>query len=160
MNTQFKKPFAQILLAIAGFANIFIALLHVAMLFIGASAYESFGAPASFVQHPASLVTIMQMLVLIAFFLLVGLYALSGAELLRRFPLTKTVLVVIGVIYTLRGSMVFLMPFPNLINKKMVSYPSLLGHTRPLMSQDWVFSFIALLIGLCYLAGVKHVYNG
>lgn len=68
MNDNLSKPLAIKLLVLAGLANILIAVLHLAMLFIGASAYTYFGAPASFVQHPDTLATLVQMLILIAFF--------------------------------------------------------------------------------------------
>ncbi len=70
-------------------------------------------------------------------FLVFGLYALSAAGDLRRLPLLRPVLAFVAVVYLLRAT--------------------LLGGIQDLVAGDVkqiVFAVIALLIGLCYAAGV------
>ncbi len=70
-------------------------------------------------------------------FLVFGLYALSAAGDLRRLPLLRPVLTFVAVVYLLRAT--------------------LLGGIQDLVAGDVkqiVFAVIALLIGLCYAAGV------
>ena len=91
--------------------------------------------------------------IIILAFAAAGLYGLSGAGFVRRLPGLNPVLVIIGLVYSLRGSVVFLMPFPDFVNKLMLNYPNLLGMGRPFLYQDWIFSFIWLFVGLAYLVG-------
>ena len=147
------KRIAKAMLITGGIANILASLLHITMIFVGASAYQYFGAPAYFVQHSDTLYTLASMLVLAFLFFMAGLYALSGAGLMRRLPGMRYIILIVGSIYTLRGSVVFLMPFPKIVQQLMMSYPHVLGMDRPLMIQDWVFSLVWLLVGLAYLTG-------
>lgn len=151
-NTNINRP-----LALAGLANIFIGLLHFSILLIGSHAYAYFGAPASFVQHPHSITTIVSMLILTGFFFIIGLYAFCGTRLLKRWVFTKTVLVSIGLIYTLRGAVIMLYPFPDLTQKIMAALPTFLKQTRSMQTHDWLFSLIALIIGITYLYGANRL---
>ena len=117
-KTNIKWP-----LALAGLANILISLLHLAILLIGSHAYAYFGAPSSFVLHPHSITTIVSMLILTSFFLLIGFYAFCGAGIIKRWVFTKAILVFIGLVYTLRGSVIVLYPFPGLAQKIMTALP-------------------------------------
>lgn len=70
-------------------------------------------------------------------FLLMGLYGLSGARILRKFPLLKPGIIAITIVYLVRG---------------------VLGLAYEILSQEqWlsgiVFSSVALFIGICYFAG-------
>jgi len=155
-----RTTLGKALLTIGGFANLAVAALHIIIAFVGASAYKFFGAPVALTQlvqnnHTVLVVVIMGIITLA--FVLAGLYGLSGAGLLRRLPGLGLVLLLIGVIYLLRGAVVFLMPFPNFVNKLMLSYPNILGMGRSIMLQDWVFSFVWLFLGLVYLVGWKFV---
>lgn len=81
-----------------------IALLHGAMIFMGPDAYVYFGAPqlgraeARGYAYPDQM-TVGLVLVFSAF----GAYALSGAGRMRRLPLLRIGLVLIGAVFTLRG---------------------------------------------------------
>ena len=143
-------------LLIAGIANIFIALLHIAIMIIGVEAYNYFGAPIIFIHlaeqgHPF---TLGIMMMLIAFcFLVAGLYGISGAGAIRRLPFLKIILFLISIIYILRGTVVFLIPFPEITLRLMALYPNLLGMGRHIMFHDWIFSFVWLVIGIIYFVG-------
>ncbi len=132
-------------------ANIVVSLLHFAMIFIGAKAYYYFGAPSYFIQHAQSWYVVVLMMILSGLFFIVGLYGLSAAAYIRRLPGVWAVIFLVGVLYTLRGSVVILMPFPELVGYILKNYPGLLGMDRPLLIQDWVFSALWLLAGLTYL---------
>ena len=74
-----------------------------------------------------------------------GLYALSGAGLIRRLPLLRTGLMVIGIICTLRG-----IGFVSLVLTGLGVFPS----TVPILTTALLSSFVFLLMGLCYLLGL------
>ena len=70
-------------------------------------------------------------------FIIMGLYGLSGARILRKFPLLKPAIIVITILYIIRG---------------------VLGLAYEILSQEqWlsgiIISSIALFIGICYFAG-------
>ena len=150
----------RLLLAIGGCANIMVAILHVFMKFIGISAFNYFGAPVALIQliennHTWLVMEIMGLLV--GLFLVAGFYGLSGAKIIRRLPGLNFILVTIGVIYTVRGAVVVLIPFPGVVGYLIHNYPTILGMGRPIMLHDWVFSFISLLVGLIYLVGWRLI---
>ena len=147
------KRISEILLIAGGIANLATSLLHIIMIFVGVSAYQYFGAPTYFIQHSDTIYTFVLMLLLALLFFLAGLYALSGAGLMRRLPGTRNIILIVGFIFTVRGAVVFLKPFPKLVNQLIMSYPNVLGMDRPLMTQDWFFSLAWLLVGLAYLTG-------
>jgi len=96
------------LLKTGGSLNIGVALLHIGIAFAGAPAYRYFGAGeqmASWAEAGSPLPAIIT-LFLAAVFSVFGLYAFSGAGLIRKLPLLITGLVLIGAIYTLRGLVV------------------------------------------------------
>jgi len=70
-----------------------------------------------------------------------GLYALSGAGAIRRMPLLRIVLILIGAVYTLRGIAVFQQIFQTATASAKVE------------PRDIVFSLVSLGIGLAYLTG-------
>ena len=82
-----------------------VAAVHVGTAFGGAAWYRFFGAPqlaAMMERHEAALPFFLTM-ALALMFTAWGLYALSGARVLRRLPRVRLVLLVIGAIYALRG---------------------------------------------------------
>jgi hypothetical protein len=129
----------------AAAASFAVAALHVAMTFVGVSAYEYFGAPANLVAAARrgsavpALVTLIIALVFAAF----GLYGLSGAGRAPQLPALRVLLVGISGIYLLRGLVVF----PEFI---------LYFHARALPARMMVFSLIALAIGLIYAIGTAQ----
>jgi hypothetical protein len=76
-----------------------------------------------------------------------GLYALSGAGLLRRLPLLRTGLLVVGILCTLRGIAFVLL---------LLTVLGVLPSTGPILTTAWQSSFVFLLIGLSYLFGLAY----
>jgi hypothetical protein len=103
------------------------------------------GAGDELVSNPALLLGAS--LVVSVAFTVSGLYGLSGAGLLRRLPLLRTGLIVIGIICTLRGIAFVLL---------LLTVLGLLPLQGPILRTAWQSSFIFLLIGLTYLVGVAY----
>jgi hypothetical protein len=121
--------------------NFAIAAIHVGIIFAGPPAYLYFGSAGLAAQaqsgSPApALLTAGLVVVFVAF----GLYALSGAGVIRPLPLLWPALAAIGAGYTLRGLVVIL----DLLRLAR-------GAGYPL--RQTVFSAIALAIGLLYIMG-------
>jgi len=130
-------------LTAAGALSACVAIVHAATLFLGAPAYRYLGAGermARLAERGAPgppIITVALTLMFAAW----AAYAFSGAGLLRPLPLLRPVLLLIGVIYTLRG--VILAP-------QLVWF---LAGSPPIAGRHLVFSAISLVIGLLYLAG-------
>ncbi len=128
-------------LIIGGIANIAIAILHIIIIFIGPNGYVYFGAPEPGLRAaqgsplPAIATTIMALL-----FLIFGLYAFSAAGVIRRLWIVQYVNMAIGLIYIVRG--LFLIPM--LFN---------LGQFTSEPLRYYIFSAVAMIIGILYLAG-------
>ena len=92
------------MLKLAAAASFAIAILHLAIIFLGPEAYTWFGAPdLGALEAQGSRTPDLLTLVLVAVFAVFGLYALSGAGVFRRLTLLAVGLIAIGTIYTLRG---------------------------------------------------------
>lgn len=130
------------LLTFAGAASLGIALLHVIAVPVGPPAYRFFGAGEALARlaEQGSSKPALLTLAIAAAFALFGVYALSGAALLPRLPLLRTILLGIGLIYALRG-----LALPQQLLALWAS--------RPLPPRFAVFSAAALVVGLAYLAG-------
>ena len=130
------------MLILGGVLSFAVALLHIGIAIYGGTAYITFGAGEEFARldTAGSPVPALVTLGLAVVFAVCGLYALSGAGVLRRLPLLLLGLLGIGAVYTLRG----LMLLPEL-------YMVLAG-TIP-ATHSLTFSAVSLLIGLCYLIG-------
>ncbi|WP_420125528.1 hypothetical protein [Longimicrobium sp.] len=120
-----------------------IALLHAVIIFLDPHAYGYVGAPqlgrakAAGYAYP-DLMSAGLALVFAVF----GAYALSGAGRIRRLPLLAVALVLIGAVFTLRG----LVLFPQLAQLAAGT------GAPPRMA---VFSFVSLVTGVAFLAGVR-----
>lgn len=93
------------LLKVAGWLVFIAALLHVGIVVGGADWYRFFGAGEAMalmseqgLWYPAIVTACIATLLFVW-----SLYAFSGAGLIRRLPLLKTALLVIGAIFLLRG---------------------------------------------------------
>ena len=118
-----------------------IALLHGAMIFLGPDAYAYFGAPQLGRAERAGFAYPDQMAVgLVLVFAAFGFYALSGAGHVRRLPLLRVGLAVIGAVFTLRGLALFVEL------GQMASGVEI----APRMA---VFSLVSLITGVAFLAG-------
>ena len=80
----------------------------------------------------------------VALVFLFGFYALSGAGIIKRLPLLRSGLVIIGVLFTLRGLFLVL----ELLINAGILQGSMIIPTRELVS-----SSVSLIIGLFYLIG-------
>ena len=128
---------AKIILVLAGVLSLAVAVFQVYLGFSpAASAY--WGGPT---DQPVLLIA---SLVVGLVFALWGLYGLSGAGIIRRLPLLRLGLIVIGAIYTLRGiSLITIL----LILLGIIQYP------EPIPPQALIASLVSLTIGLAYLVG-------
>lgn len=129
-------------------ASCAIAALHVAIPFAGAGWYRFFGAPAlaAAVERGSTLRPAVMTFAFAAIFALWGLYAISAAGLVRRLPLLRTALVVVGTIYVLRGCFLI----PQLLR---------IARHAPQEPRNVVFSVASLLIGLCYFVGAARMWD-
>lgn len=125
-------------------SNFGIALLHVIIIFVGTPAYIYFGAAdLGRMASEGSSVPMFLTLGLVIVFTVFGLYALSGAGVLRPLPLLIPSLFFIGSIYTLRG-LILILDILRLL--RGADYPF----------RQTVFSAAALIIGLCHVVGTAQ----
>jgi len=131
-------------LVIGAGLNFMVAGLHVAMPIVGAPAYLYYGRAdlASLAEHDPVLpgLIVLPLAVVFAGF---GFYGLSGAGVIRRLPLLRLGLLLIGGAYTLRGTILVL----DLVRvARGLDYPI----------RQPAFSAVALAIGLLLLAGTAR----
>ncbi len=128
---------------IGGCLSFAIALLHVVIIFGGAPAYRYFdtGEQVAKLAESGSLLPAMLTLGVAAVFAVFGIYAFSGAELIRRLPFLAVVLILIGAVYALRGLF--------LVHEIMMLMTSKAG----IVLRKIVFSLVSLAIGVVYLMG-------
>jgi len=87
-------------------------------------------------------------LFLAAIFAIWGFYGLSGVGVIRRLPLLKIALILIGAVCTLRGVAVFQQLFQIFASSVAVA------------PREIVFSLVSLIIGLAYLIGAISNWRG
>jgi len=137
-------------LKLGGILSFIVALLHVVIIFIGAPAYRYFGAGEDMATaaESGSAFPALLTLFLVAIFAIWGFYGLSGAGVIRRLPLLKIALILIGAVYTLRGVAVFQQLFQIATSSVEVA------------PREIVFSLVSLVIGLAYLIGTISNWRG
>ncbi len=137
-----KTP-GSIFLLVAASAAFLIALLHIAIVFIGRKGYGYFGAAQliPLLDKGSSWPAIITF-GLAVIFAACGLYGLSGAGFLPHLPLLRLGLIVIGAVFTLRGLAL------------VREIPQFISHSASLPGRELVFSSVSLIIGLLYLAGL------
>jgi hypothetical protein len=133
------------LLIIAAGASFGVCVLHLAAILIGPAAYRLLGAGEDFaamaeIGSPFPALITFGLAVLFAIF---GFYALSGAGVLRRFPLLAVVLVGTTALYTLRGALLF------------VELGLSLASLVPLDGMNILYSAASLAIGIIHFTGLK-----
>jgi hypothetical protein len=119
----------------------FAIALFQAVLSFSPSLTRFFGAAELAANPLLLLVTSLAATMVFAVF---GLYALAGANTIRRLPLLRTGLVTIGVIYALRG--LFLLP-------ELLALAAVLPAPEPVPPQAVLSSVVALATGALYLLG-------
>ena len=137
-------------LKLGGILSFAVALLHVVIIFGGASAYRYFGAGKEMATaaESGSAFPAVLTLFLVAIFAIWGFYGLSGAGVVRRLPLLKIALILIGAVYTLRGVAVFQQIF------------QLATSSAEVAPREIVSSLVSLVIGLAYLIGTISNWGG
>ncbi len=122
--------------------SFFIALLHLAMIPVGAEAYDFFTVPTRMIELARAGSPLPALLTLIAasVFTVFGFYALSGAGRAQRLPQLRIILIGITGIYLLRGLVVV----PELL---------LYLNTSEIPLRALVFSLVSLTIGIVYTIG-------
>lgn len=120
-----------------------IAALHVAVVVAGPPGYRYFGAPAlALAADRGAMWPALVTLALAVMFAVWALYALAGMGVVRPLPLLRTVLLLVGTVYVLRGILLA----PELVGL----LTGALRHQRAL-----AFSAVSLLAGVCYLVGFR-----
>ena len=139
-----KRSYRATLISCAGIANLMVAGLHSGMIFAGPRVYQFLGAPQALVQmvqqHQLAPLALVMLSIATAF-AISGCYALSAIGLIRRLPALSLVLLLISLVYCVRGSVVLLWPFPNWAAALFGAVPAW---------QDWLFSLLWLLVGIVY----------
>ena len=133
-------------LKFAGILSFIASVLHIGVIIGGASWYRFFGAGEGMALlaekgsvQPA-IMTFCIALVLAVW----GAYAWSAAGILPVLPLLKTALILITLVYLVRGSLGLLAPF-------FADHPQVAENSMSF----WIWSsLICLLIGLVYLRGI------
>jgi hypothetical protein len=130
-------------LVVAAIASFALVVLHLAIIVVGAPAYEYFLAGQQMVDlAKAHALTPSLATGMIAFiFAVFGLYALAGAGCMEL-PATRVLVAAIGCIYTLRGLLIV----PEAMMVLFLNRP-----TRALF-----FAAISLVIGLIHLVGISR----
>jgi putative oxidoreductase len=132
------------LLILAGLLSFGAAIFQIAIGIIPEwSAY--WGAGDELVSNPPLLLGSSLGVALLA--AVAGLYALSGAGLVRRLPLLRTGLLVVGILCTLCGIAFVLL---------LLTVLRVLPSQGPILTTAWQSSFVFLLIGLTYLFGLAY----
>ncbi len=130
------------LLTLAACANFAIALLHVAIPFMGVRGYIYFGtSELALLESQGSFVPRIATWFLALVFAGFGFYCLSGAGIIARLPLLTPALWFIGGIYTLRG-LILILEIQRFLQR--VIFP---------MRQPF-FSASALIVGLMIIVGM------
>lgn len=138
-------------LIIAGVLSCFAALLHLAIIVGGPNWYRIFGAGEQFAMlaEQGSYIPPLTALGISAILFVWGLYAFSGAGIIRRLPLLKVGLVLITSVYIVRG-------VGGIV---LVAYLK----SSPLMEGEFVFmvwsSVICTVYGAFHLSGLVKSWN-
>lgn len=142
-----------LLLKITGWLVLSAALLHIGIIVGGADWYRFFGAgePMAVMSEQGLWYPAIVTAFIAALLLVWSLYAFSGAGLIRRLPLLKTALLIIGIIFLLRG---------------FLAVPLLFFADSPYMAElkeKMVFmlvtSAICLFLAVGYLRGFWLIYR-
>lgn len=132
-------------LLIAGILSFAAAFLHIAVIIGGPDWYRFFGAGEGMAQlaESGSNYPTFVTLAITSVLTIWGLYALSGAGIIVRLPLTKLTLILISFVYLARGLAGLVLPFVS-------QHPAI---TQNSVTFWIVSSLICLVFGGFYLVG-------
>jgi hypothetical protein len=137
------------LLAVGGFISAALAVLHVVVIILGPSGYLYFGAPEEFARmaEAGSLAPAVLTALFAVIFAVWALYGFGGARLIPRPPLVRLGLVVISLVYILRG--LSAVPEAMLLVRTPGAFPP----------RFLVFSGVSLFAGLVYALGTRQAWR-
>lgn len=135
------------ILITGGVINCLIGLLHLIIPFIGPSAYIFFGAGdvMASIAETKPIVPAVTTMLLGLVFITFGLYAFSGAGIIKRLPVLHIGLAAIGGVFMARGLLIPLDVYFFLTDKPSIRYAG--------------FSLIALIVGFLYLWPTTHAWS-
>jgi hypothetical protein len=145
METKFVKD-KNLYLVVGGILSIAAAFLHIAIIVGGSSWYRFFGAGeemATMAEQGSWVPGIVTLGIAIVLFIW-GLYAFSGAKVLNQLPFIKPVLVLVSVIYLVRG--LGLIPAFIIMPERVDAF------------LVWS-SLVSLIFGLSYAIGTKQEWS-
>jgi hypothetical protein len=130
------------LLILAGVLSFCAAIFQAAIAFVPAWS-AAFGASDALVSNPPLLLALGLLVALLL--VIFGLYGLSGAGVIRRLPLLRLMLFVIGLLYSMVGiNFIF----------QVLAMLGVLPSAGPIPVYQVLVSFGALVAGLAYLIGL------
>lgn len=141
MKNDQQKTLGHIWLTLGGIGSVLASLAHLGCIVWGGDGYRFFGAGEAMAlaaergdMQPAIVTTVIASMLMVW-----GMYAFSGAGVIRRLPLVRGVLVAVAAVYLLRGvGAVAIEPY----------FP---GNSFTF----WVVSsVICFALGLCYAVGI------
>ncbi len=137
-----KNPY----LIAGGILSIIAALLHIAIIIGGADWYRFFGAGEEMatMAEQGSLIPSVVTFGIAVVLLIWGIYAFSGARLLKRLPFIKPVLVLVSAIYLIRE--LWLIPAFVVVPEQVDSF------------LIWS-SLVSFIFGLAYAIGTKQEWS-
>lgn len=134
---------AKLSLIIGGAIAFLTAIAHTSCIFLGPECFEAQMAPLELVESAkqGTWLAPISTLIISSLFGLCGLYALSGAKMIKKVPLTHFALAIIAALCVIRGFSTIPL---SLIFPEMVSQFSIFA------------GVIWFLVGLLYAYGFKH----
>ena len=137
------------LLIVLGIVCFIIAILHIIIVFLGSDAYFYFGAGNEMARmdREGSLFPMFLTLFIVTVFGLFGFYGLSGARVIGKLPLIKTMLLIISSLFSLRGLLFFIQLFQMIFSHS----------NEPV--RFLFFSLLALITGIMFSIGTYLVWR-
>jgi hypothetical protein len=137
------------LLIVSGIICFIIAILHIIIVFLGSDAYVYFGAGNEMARmdREGSIFPMLSTLFIASVFGLFGFYGFSGAGVIRKLPLIKTMLLIISSLFFVRGLLFFVQLFQIIFSQ---SYEPV---------RFLFFSLLALITGIMFSIGTYLVWR-
>jgi hypothetical protein len=123
-----------------------VSALHIYVIAQGAWAYRYFGAGEKFARasEAGRMFPALETSIIVVIFALLGVYALSGAGVVRVLPHLRAVVLFTGACYTLRGLVLFV---------ELASRLNIFVWRDGVRPQDPLFSGVSLFLGVLHLIG-------
>ncbi len=133
-------------LVIGGLFSITFAVFQLSAIFWNDELLKFFGGPVT-MRAQSPVVYILACVFIAAVVALFGLYAFSGTGKIRRLPFLRTMLIVITVLFLVRGGELY-------IDVKLMN-----AHPELDLVRFAIFSVIALCAGIVHLLGVVRFFR-